>query len=97
MIFKAKNGASFNKKSGGVFSLKYGIIGVLILILVICFVLGGFELAFVSFFLMFAIFQFVHTWNRQSYVISFKDFIAPVLNFLVGIIMLLGVLLLAKV
>lgn len=72
--------------------MKYGIMGFLILILVICGALGGFDLALCAFFVILAILQFAHVWSRQSYVISFKDFIAPVINLLVGVILLLGVL-----
>lgn len=68
--------------------------GLMILILVICGVLGGFDLVIAAFFVILAILQFLHVWNRQGYVISFKDFIAPVANLLVGIVLLLGVLLL---
>ncbi len=72
--------------------MKYGFIGLLILILVICGVFGGFDLALCVFFVILAILQFAHVWSRQSYVISFKDFIAPVINLLVGVILLLGIL-----
>ena len=74
--------------------MKYGITGLLILIIVICGVLGGFGLALCSFFVMLAILQFFHVLNRQSYVISFRDFIAPVINLFVGIVMLLAILIL---
>jgi len=72
--------------------LKYGVRGLVILILVICGVWGGFDLFLVVLFIMGAIYQFAHVWSRQGYVISFKDFIAPIINLLVGIIILLGII-----
>lgn len=76
--------------------LKNGLWIFLLLFVIAGGIILGFSFGFALAFVVLSIFQFIHVWNRQSYFIQLKDFIAPVINIFVGLCLLIGTILTLK-